>query len=256
VRCIARVNNKLISGSFDGQMKFWDPWTGKCLDTKQIHKTCVNEIEIFPDKSRIVTTSAHHRATIWDGLDFNRGFVSCLCSETTVWVNGLVVLNGIIYTANGKGQIQVWNGDNGKLITLWEAHNAHIWKMKSDGNLLYTVAYNGEYKAWNLQGACVMEFDHPCKHVLYAMYLISPYMVTGDKLGFINLWDIRNGKLVDRWKSFDKQICALKLTKDRILAGAMEKTIKIWDYKGTLLQSVDISSNTIWCIDAHYQYFM
>ena len=102
---------RVVSGSFDEEIRIWDAETGKPVgEPFQGHTTQVTSVAFSPDGRRVVSGSYDRTICIWDAETRNK--VGWLFQAHTD------LINSVAFSPDGR---RVVSGSNDETIRIWDA---------------------------------------------------------------------------------------------------------------------------------------
>jgi WD40 repeat protein len=117
----------LISGSYDHQLIWWDPATGRSLRTVPAHEGWVRDLTAFPDGSRLASAGDDLVVKTWDAESGK--LIRTFSGHAKQTPQGhATALYAVAVSPDGKfvaggdriGEVRVWENDTGKLAARFQ----------------------------------------------------------------------------------------------------------------------------------------
>lgn len=194
-------SKKLVSASYDKILKIWDIESHQIINTLEGHSDGVKGLALTPEGRKIISGSADRTVRIWD---FDSGVELKTLEGHKDTVNFVAVTPDNKYVISGGGGLWYDTGPFDSTIRLWD---------------LETGAF-----VTSLQG-------HPTLTIqALAVTPDGQYLISiGDHLD-VKVWELPDGKLVNRWKPVYSGECAFTITSDKmfVIAAYFKGHIRMW----------------------------
>jgi WD40 repeat protein len=197
--CFSPDGALIASGSIDGTVRTWDPWTGRLIRTLTIEgKPWVLSVSFSPDGTLLAGGAADGKVYAWDtsadqvvGTPFckHNGGVRSICFSP----DGRFIAGG-----GHDGMVLLWDARTGRRVsTLQDAHMGMVLStcFSPDGALLASGSSDGTVRLWDV--ACGQPVDLPhAKHqgwvwsVCFGSRQETPLLASGSADGTVRLWDV------------------------------------------------------------------
>ncbi|MDE0636003.1 MAG: T9SS type A sorting domain-containing protein [Candidatus Poribacteria bacterium] len=148
----SRDNRTLVSGSYDGTVRFWDFTSGSNIDTFSGHTDKVHSVAFNPDESIVASGSEDNTIILWDVTTGNPRIIH---TEHTNGIHQLTFSNdGKTLLSCGNWEdpiIQIWDVATGELITNITAHTRGdpIVVFSPDGRTLISGSRDSTILLWD-----------------------------------------------------------------------------------------------------------
>ena len=259
----------LFSGSFDGLVKMWNMATGELLHTFSEHQSEITSITLTDDgtylaigdqlghislwnvstKEKLYSVLAHDDAitNLYFDSDSSQLMSSSDDATITFWKDGtkvhsfsdhssgifaMIQHDNLLVSGDYDGNIYIY--DNKKLIHTISTGEDSITNLLSlEPNLFASGNAAGKVDLWNNQGERVDSFFGHLDYIIdMESFQSKPYIVSGDKERFLQIWEFSSGKTIHQLKGHKDYILDVTVTKsdDVITAGKDNQGI-IWDTK-------------------------
>jgi len=134
---LAKAGNKLVSGSYDRHLIWWDAEAGKALFRKPGHEKWIRKVAASPDGRAIATVADDMVARIWDAETGNlkaelKGHEPMTPHDYASMLFTCVFNpdGSLLATADKVGRIIVWNVASGKQVSTMDAPLMYTWDPK------------------------------------------------------------------------------------------------------------------------------
>ncbi|KWU42598.1 WD40 repeat-like protein [Rhodotorula sp. JG-1b] len=236
----------LVTGSYDGTIRYWEAWSGICSRTIQTQDHQPNRLAISPDK-RFLAAAGVNTVKLYDVAQ------SAAASSTNV--APLVTLQG--HTANVTSL--AWQNEAKWLVSGSEDGTVKIWDVRtsspqrnyahlasvndlalhSNQGELISCDQNGAIKVWDLGGdrcshELLPEEDVPMRSVSIASD--GSALVGGNHKGVVYVWTIQPGLAFTdlqpktRFQAHSRYLIRVLISPDtkQLATCSADTTIKIW----------------------------
>jgi len=226
-------NMVVVAGSENGNIRFWEPLTGKLLLSAKEHTSSVTGLCSFRDSATNVLASAAKdcKINIWD----------------VEWHSkSRALLYNIVYTFNAPecGGFTSLCRSNIPIRTSRTPKGFFVWSGSEDGALRYWESQRPKCLV-SIQ-AHSMEVTSLCLVTLKDT--TKSYIVSASLDSTVKLWDAYTGRLFQTLQHQDgvRALCTYSQwdMREMIVSGSEDSTIKIWDAaSGQLETSLDMGAN-------------
>ncbi|GAA6054973.1 hypothetical protein JCM3770_004077 [Rhodotorula araucariae] len=240
----------LVTGSYDGTVRYWEAWSGICSRTIQTQDHQPNRLAISPDK-RFLAVAGVGTVKLYD--------IAASAAASTGNVAPLVTLTG--HTANVTSL--AWHAEAKWLVSGSEDGTVKIWDVRtatpqrnyahhapvndlalhSNQGELISCDQNGAIKVWDLGGdrcshELLPEEDVPMRSVSIASD--GSALVGGNHKGVVYVWTIQPGLAFTdlqpktRFQAHSRYLIRVLISPDtkQLATCSADTTIKIWTPTG------------------------
>lgn len=185
-------------------LRIWPPGArsrgrGAVLRTLAGHTNEIHAVAITPDGRRAISGAWHDSARVWD-LETGRCLRKMEVSDHFFW--------GLATTADGCIALSI--GSHDRRLILWDIES---------GKLMRMITGNSQFN-------CV------------AMTVDGSVAVTGDHDGWIQTWDLSNGRQIHEWEGHGAYVYSARIlaTGSCLVTVSGDQTVRSWDFAGRLLR--------------------
>ncbi|MBE9058280.1 WD40 repeat domain-containing protein [Sphaerospermopsis sp. LEGE 08334] len=218
---ITADHNTLISGSKDNTIKLWNPESGELKRTLTGHTGVVNYLNVTPDGKYIVSADSYN-VRIWNLLS------GALIRQ----FNNSEKIGFIKTTQDGKTLVI----DGGtQIIKSTKTTDSNGYKYSSEVEIKKYLIRVLNLNTGVLRNNLV--HNQPLTHV--AISSSGNILVSGDKTGNLNIWNLQNGRLEKTLTGHNSAINSIAISPDEktIVSTEEDGQIKIWDLSSGKLKS-------------------
>ncbi len=201
-------------------------------------------LEISPDGRWLATGGLEGKAHLWElstdterVLSGHRGMTVVTISRDGRWVA----------SGGEEGSVRFWD-TQGHLLSVLQAHANYVTALafSPDGRSLASASWTGDVRLWDRDsGQARVLADQDPEQFATFRFVFSPdgrHLAAASEKGLaVRLWDLSKGErpLLLRSEGFI-QVVEFSPDGSRLLTGAMDNVLRIWDLSGTQLQRIDV----------------
>jgi WD40 repeat protein len=218
----------LISGSKDGEIKFWDMNDWTCIKT-------LNELGLGHVFCLVVTSDGHLLAGFGDGTIKIWNLDTWLCirmlkgHSSHVWCI-ILLPNNHFSSCSSDSKIKIWSMNSDRcLITIKNDDSVNCLVIDKNNNLI-SGDDNGLIKMWDVkEGVCIETLKGHNSYVFTLEITNKSELISSDGNGLIKIWSLRDLVCIRTINQHTDFICHLKLIDDqRFVSFSADGTIKLW----------------------------
>ncbi|KAF9920419.1 hypothetical protein FBU30_009768 [Linnemannia zychae] len=224
VYCIQFDNTKIVTGSRDRTIKFWDFHTLQCTDTLKGHSQSVLCLQF--NEKMMVSGSSDNTIIVWD-METHQP-ISRL-HDHTAGVLDVCFDDKYIISCSKDTTIKVWDVRTMALIKTMIGHRGPVNAVQLHQGLVVSASGDALVKLWNVEtGACVRDFiGH--ERGLACVQFDGKTIVSGSNDKTIRIWDVATGQCTKVLTGHENLVRTLHFDQNRIVSGSYDYTVKVWD---------------------------
>ena len=226
---------RILTCSVDCTVRIWDE---KLVQSHEFTAPCaIFDGRISPDDRFVAGSGENGIVYIWSTKDgvlekelIGHGSIVTSC----FWLNERCLITG-----DASGIMKIWEADSWKCeksIKVYEDHISRIIKGPNrqyyisaswDSNIaVHGIRHREKFRLNNKQNTQITAIE---------LQMQDEILAAGDWEGFITLWDIKSGKMLDHWKAHDEGIVGCRVLADghTIITADSEGNLKSWDLNET-----------------------
>lgn len=154
IYCVQFDTTKIVTGSRDRTIKFWNPVTNKCIRTLSGHGASVLCLQY--DQSILVSGSSDHTLVVWSLKTFTIQY--CLRGHTS-GVLDVCFNDKLIISCSKDATIRIWDRTKGHFIKVLVGHRGPVNAIQLIDRRLVSASGDTFIKLWDIDtGACLRDF--------------------------------------------------------------------------------------------------
>ncbi|GJJ76008.1 F-box and WD-40 domain protein 1/11 [Entomortierella parvispora] len=247
VYCIHFDGTKIVTGSRDKTIKFWDYHTLQCIDTLEGHTQSVLCLKF--DEKMMVSGSSDRTIIVWDMK--SRKMTHHLLGHTA-GVLDVCFNDRYIISCSKDATIKIWNRETKTLVRTLEGHRGPVNAVQLYENQIVSASGDGLVKLWDLTtGRCERDFiGH--NRGLACVQFDGTRIASGSNDTTIRIWDAATGECTQVLRGHIGLVRTLHFDQNRIVSGSYDNTVKVWDM-ATGQWTKDLSDgHTSWVFDVQF----
>jgi WD40 repeat protein len=221
----------LISGSFDGTVRFWDCWSER--ETRRIsqHTGGVNFLALSKNGKVLASGSYDHSAKTWDATSGDP-IESFMGGQSQILSVALSADGATLITASESGLIRIWE-TNGRERSKFRSIGGKVWclALSPDDKVVAAGTNSGTIDLHDIfSGKFVRSIEVGRGTVMGLVW--SPdgkNLVCGSRNGPVEVFDAATGQQVTVFAAADTRTVAISPDGNVIAAGFESGEIKAWD---------------------------
>ncbi|CAG8473838.1 10375_t:CDS:2, partial [Racocetra fulgida] len=225
VYCIQFDEHKIVTGSRDKTIKFWDIKTGECFQTLYGHELSVLCLQ-YNDKI-MVSGSSDKTIIIWDmqrvGMPKGNNSVIQLRHLTGHSAGVLDICFDDFYIVS-------CSKDSTCLRTL-TGHRGPVNAVQLHGNRIISASGDALIKLWNLESGEFLKDFIGHTRGLACVQFDGKWVVSGSNDKTIKIWDVETAQCVRTLEGHTDLVRTLHFDEDKIVSGSYDQTVKVWELK-------------------------
>ncbi|KAH6562677.1 hypothetical protein BASA62_008993 [Batrachochytrium salamandrivorans] len=226
VYCIQYDSEKIVTGSRDRTVCFWDIRTHKCYKTLRGHTGSV--LCLYYNKDILVSGSSDTTLIVWD---IKTGDILHRLSGHTQAVLDLRFQGDTLYTCSKDSTIRVWSISTGALIRTLEGHHAAVNALHIHGDRLVSASGDCLVKLWDLKtGTCIRDFTGHSRG-LACVQFDGKVIASGSNDQTIKIWDADTGECLRTLVGHEDLVRTLCFDSEHLVSGGYDQSIKVWNMK-------------------------
>lgn len=191
------------------------------------------------NNSRIVTGSADHGLRLYSHSNGNPNYLRELFTKQyghKEWVTSCCILrDNRIVSAGMDSIICIWSASSASCVT-YKGHEASITKILADDNdIIISSSFDCTLRLWNANSSktCSIFADH--KAPILNFIWKNSLLVSGDKKGENNYWDINKGICVLKSRNHDGAVASMcfydNVNQNLICSTGQDGSLSIFDMR-------------------------
>ncbi|KAG0018387.1 hypothetical protein BGZ81_010262 [Podila clonocystis] len=247
VYCIQFDNEKIVTGSRDTTIKFWDANTFQCIHTLHGHSRSVLCLQ-YNDKI-MVSGSSDNNILVWDMVELKP--IARLRDHTS-GVLDVCFDEHYIVSCSKDSTIKVWDVETKVLLRTMTGHRGPVNAVQLYKGQVASASGDGLVKLWNVEtGRCIRDFiGH--ERGLACVQFDGKLIISGSNDKTIRVWDAATGQCIKILTGHEHLVRTLHFDKQMIVSGSYDHTVKVWDLEtGQCTLNLD-EGHSSWVFDVQF----
>eukprot|EP01133_Synstelium_polycarpum_P009756 gene9756-11393_t len=224
--CIVGDENRLYTGSNDGNLGVWDIKEMKHLSNVRAHGKSIRAVAIAPNKNgNLVTGGADSYIKEWD-----------LSTMTVVKeikeaneVNTLFIQDNLLFTGCNDKTVKVWDMRSYECVKTLQGHTRAIKSVCAMGNLLFSGSNDQQIFVWSLQNDRILTNFQGHEGWVKSLYAHNNTLYSGSHDETVKVWDLKTTRCIQTIKCKDR-VETVHVTNQGIFAGSGDH-LQVFDTK-------------------------
>ncbi|KAG0223787.1 hypothetical protein BGW42_005544 [Actinomortierella wolfii] len=248
VYCIQFDHEKIVTGSRDRTIKFWDIHTYQNTHTLKGHTQSVLCLQF--NEHIMVSGSSDTTIIVWDMA--TRTKTHQLCGHTA-GVLDVCFDDEYIVSCSKDATIKVWDVKTKKLLRTMVGHRGPVNAVQLHRGKVVSASGDGLVKLWNIEtGVCERDFvGH--ERGLACVQFDGRTIVSGSNDRTIRIWNAATGECTKILRGHTNLVRTLHFSGTRIVSGSYDNSVKVWDMEtGLCTLSLDKGGHESWVFDVQF----
>ncbi|MGD1938187.1 MAG: AAA family ATPase [Cyanophyceae cyanobacterium] len=257
---MALAGNRLMIGSKDQTLQFWDLATERCGRSLQGFVCGTKALAFANGGKTLFSSGLDHYIWRWD-FENSPSPQSLQRHRSNIWTLAINPSSKLLASGDYSGTARLWHIHEQRPIRTWTAHSDMIRAIAFAPTepWVATASADARIKIWETHtGHCVQTLSGHGGIVQSIAFL--PFLPGGDRListcndGTLRLWDGATGELLHTWTASPHPIQTLALhpTEPYLATGDNQGVLKLWhlasDTALTCVATQQKQRNLIWCV--------
>jgi len=250
VNCFTRYNNLLVSASDDKTIKIWND-RDECITTFNADHW-ISCLTVFKD----MIISGGYKGMIQYWNSSTGKCIKSIKGHYPFYTWALIVINNLLYSGGGDGNIMVWTEDGERIRTI-KAHSNYDSCLIEFKGMLISGSYDNTIKCWSLSSYnCIMTLEGHSNGIRCLAVYDDKYLLSGSWDGTMKLWDVTEGSSSSCIRTFEHEdlVTSILVVDLFIISGDNRGNIYIWSFEGNLLEIIDALSDCVNSLIVHQNY--
>ncbi|KAI7886705.1 WD40 repeat-like protein [Lichtheimia hyalospora FSU 10163] len=248
VYCMQFDNHKMITGSRDRTIKFWDMATYQCIGSLKGHTGSVLCLKY--DDQVLISGSSDATVIVWDIQQCQP--LRQLQGHTS-GVFDICYNNQYIVSASKDTTIRIWDFNTGALVRVIQGHSGPVNSIQLYGDYLVSGSGDGTIMMWDITtGACIRQYlGH--EHGVTCIRFDGKRIVSGSNDQTVRVWDAETGVCTMVLCGHTGLVRALQFDDEKIVSSGYDQTVRVWSIRtGECLLSFESAAQASWIFDVKF----
>ncbi|KAG2182317.1 hypothetical protein INT43_007247 [Umbelopsis isabellina] len=247
VYCLQFDDEKIVTGSRDRTIKFWNMNTRECVHTLTGHEKSV--LCLRYNNEIMVSGSSDQAVIVWDMKTLQ---IIHKLQGHQLGVLDVAFDDKYIVSCSKDTTIRIWDRVSGQLIRILEAHRGPVNAVQLKDNIIVSASGDTFIKMWDIEtGQCLRELDGHTRGLACVQY--DGYkIVSGSNDKRIKVWDAKSGQCMMTCEGHTDLVRTIKFDEEKMISASYDQSIRVWDLRtGTPLLNFQ-SGHLSWVFDVHF----
>jgi WD40 repeat protein/tRNA A-37 threonylcarbamoyl transferase component Bud32 len=241
-----------------GEIKVWDPRTGRLLHTLTGHRDRVAALAYHPTKNLLASAGYDRTVRLWD-LDQGRELLVLVGHSAHVNSVAYSAAGDLLASASGDGTVRLWDvaaytADPSRGVRVLQAHEGEVTAVafQPEGTLLASAGHDRVVKLWDPATASAVKVlsghEGPIECLAFSPggKVLASGGGAGNRRGEVKLWDVVAGRAASSRYGLSDRVLSLAFSRTNKLAAAGgDGIIRIWDQTVTS-EPLTLRGDTQW----------
>ncbi|KAL5531017.1 hypothetical protein ACEPAG_3893 [Sanghuangporus baumii] len=257
--CTARSpeGRKIVSGSRNGTLEFWDGLTGDRIGEKiKGHTDWISDLKFSPNGTNFVSGSYDGTMKIWDAQ--NGELIFRLESSSEFSAVAFAPDGSEIVSGHWDGSVRIWDVQFGTLVAeLQTKQETSIFAVAPDGRRIATGCFGGTLRILDAHNADPIGYllkGHAYRVRCVAYSTDGSRIVSGSDDKSVRIWNAHTGEPIgEPLRGHEDGIVDVGYSLDgnRIFSASWDKTIRFWNAKDGSQSGILFRGDSRWDLERH-----
>eukprot|EP00041_Stephanoeca_diplocostata_P019506 m.421941 g.421941 ORF g.421941 m.421941 type:complete len:520 (+) comp21322_c0_seq1:268-1827(+) len=229
VLCLQFDNEKVISGSSDATVRVWDIKTGECMQILDEH--CMSVLHLKFHGSLLVTCSKDRMVILWEWNAPSKKYRSkFVLDDHEAAVNVVEFDENFIVSASGDRTIRVWHTATGEVHRVLKGHVRGIACLQFQGDIVVSGSSDKTLRKWSIaQGKTIAKLVGH-NELVRCVRFNSTHIVSGSYDQTVRVWDFETGKQLMVLRGHQNRVFRVQFDRFKIVSSSQDDQVLIWDF--------------------------
>ena len=223
----------LVSGSYNGVLKFWESADGREIRSLQAHSDIIRDLCFSPDGSLLASAGDDMLVKLWDvesGEELQR-----LEGHTTSVYSLSISPDARLLASGGAGMtIRLWDLSTAVEITRLHGHAESVFclEFSPDGRVLASGSGDTTIKLWDMKAMTEIKTLYGHKHHVHSLAFHSDgsLLASGCADNDVIVWRLPEGRRKVTLRGHVEGVNRVSFSPDGkwLASGSGDKTVKLW----------------------------
>ncbi|GGU56906.1 hypothetical protein GCM10010211_22020 [Streptomyces albospinus] len=228
---VSENGDRCISGSSDGELRFWDLLKRRCTAVVHGHSFGTSAIAMTPDGRRALTGAWDGKLKLW-GLDRLPNPSEHLPVVHALHDLAMAPSGNLAVAGDSIGRLHLWDLTAVQRVVCPTVHDSEIHAVAFTPDQRYVLSAGGDHtvRRFNLaERTSTVLGRHDAAVQALAVTVDGRFLLSGAEDNLIKIWDLTRDEFVDTLNGHENFITSIVCSKQCLVSADYEQ-IRYWDF--------------------------
>jgi NACHT domain- and WD repeat-containing protein len=243
--CFSPDGKRIASAGEEGEIKLWDPETGKLIETSSTkHESAVWRLKYFKDGKTIVSASEDGKLKLWNSTNLQEQGELTGTESEPIWAIDVSPNGEWIISGSQDNTLKLWSVKEKCKTFDFGGHADEVWGCRffPNGMQAISASWDRTLRVWDINSAIKvgekqsdsgnrLPAGHSGKVLCSAFSPDDAIVVSGSWDGWIRIWDSETGFEIKSFKACNGYVTSLSFSRNGkwLIVGSDDGELKLFD---------------------------